>query len=57
MSALAQGDFAAEVPVSTRRDEIGAMVSTVQVFKDSLTATRQLEAETAQSAPVGGGAA
>jgi len=47
MSALARGDFAAEVPVSARRDEIGAMASAVQVFKDNLIRTRQLEEETA----------
>ncbi|GJE15044.1 HAMP domain-containing methyl-accepting chemotaxis protein [Methylobacterium longum] len=48
MSALARGE-AAEVPYRNRRDEIGAMASAVQVFKDNLIRTRQLEAETAEA--------
>ncbi|MGH1574726.1 cache domain-containing protein [Methylobacterium sp. P31] len=47
MSALAQGDFAAELPVSARRDEIGAMAAALQVFRDNMVRTRQLEEETA----------
>ncbi len=47
MRQLASGDTAVEIPSSGRRDEIGAMASTVQVFKDNLIHTRALEAETA----------
>lgn len=43
MERLASGDEAAEVPGVTRRDEIGSMARAVQVFKDNLHRTRQLE--------------
>ncbi len=49
MANLADGDVAIEVPYRARRDEIGAMASAVQVFKDNLIRTRALEAETAQA--------
>ncbi|MCJ2005614.1 methyl-accepting chemotaxis protein [Methylobacterium sp. J-092] len=49
MSVLAAGDATAEVPYRARRDEIGAMAAAVQVFKDNLIRTRQLEADTAQA--------
>ncbi|MFC6792187.1 methyl-accepting chemotaxis protein [Methylobacterium komagatae] len=49
MTALAGGDTSAEVPFRARRDEMGAMASAVQVFKDNLIRTRRLEAETAQA--------
>ncbi len=49
MTVLAGGDTSAEVPFRARRDEVGAMASAVQVFKDNLLRTRQLEAETAQA--------
>ncbi|MCJ2093052.1 methyl-accepting chemotaxis protein [Methylobacterium sp. J-072] len=49
MGVLAGGNAEAEVPYRARRDEIGAMASAVQVFKDNLIRTRQLEAETAQA--------
>ena len=49
MSSLAGGDAETEIPSLRRRDEIGAMASAVQVFKDSLIRSRQLEAETAQA--------
>ena len=49
MSVLAGGDATAEVPYRARRDEIGAMAVAVQVFKDNLIRTRQLEADTAQA--------
>ena len=49
MSVLAAGDAVAEVPFRQRRDEIGAMAAAVQVFKDNLIRTRQLEAETEQA--------
>jgi methyl-accepting chemotaxis protein len=47
MQRLASGDAAAVVPGLARADEIGAMASAVQVFKDNLIRTRQLEQETA----------
>ena len=49
MSKLAGGNVADEVPFRQRRDEIGAMAAAVQVFKDNLIHTRQLEADTAQA--------
>ncbi|MHB2205878.1 methyl-accepting chemotaxis protein [Methylobacterium sp. CM6257] len=45
MSVLAGGDTGLEVPFRSRRDEIGAMARAVQVFKDNMIRTRQLEAE------------
>ncbi|AWI91890.1 methyl-accepting chemotaxis protein [Methylobacterium sp. DM1] len=45
MTRLAEGDVAAEVPGLSRRDEIGAMAAAVQVFKESLIRTRELERE------------
>ncbi|GJD55074.1 methyl-accepting chemotaxis protein [Methylobacterium dankookense] len=47
MSTLAAGDTTVTVPGAARRDEIGAMAAAVQVFKDNLIRTRQLEEETA----------
>ncbi|MGU3541805.1 methyl-accepting chemotaxis protein [Methylobacterium sp. A52T] len=49
MTGLAAGDTGGEVPYRARRDEVGAMAAAVQVFKDNLIRTRQLEAETAQA--------
>jgi methyl-accepting chemotaxis protein len=49
MARLAEGDATIIVPGVARKDEIGAMAGTVQVFKDNLIRTRQLEAETAQA--------
>ncbi len=49
MGALAAGDASVTVPYRQRQDEIGAMASAVQVFKDNLIRTRQLEAETAEA--------
>ena len=49
MRILASGDAQSEVPFRNRRDEIGAMASAVQVFKDNLIRSRQLEEETAQA--------
>ncbi|MGE8130915.1 methyl-accepting chemotaxis protein [Methylobacterium sp. NPDC080182] len=49
MRHLASGNVAVEVSETARRDEIGAMAGAVQVFKDNLIQTRQLEAETAQA--------
>ncbi|SFL15330.1 methyl-accepting chemotaxis protein [Methylobacterium pseudosasicola] len=45
MRALAAGDASIVVPAQERQDEIGAMAAAVQVFKDNLIRTRQLEAE------------
>ncbi|WP_457106013.1 methyl-accepting chemotaxis protein [Methylobacterium sp. P5_C11] len=45
MTKLAEGSTGTEVPFRQRRDEIGAMGAAVQVFKDNLIRTRQLEAE------------
>ncbi|WP_342147970.1 methyl-accepting chemotaxis protein [Methylorubrum sp. SB2] len=47
MRRLADGDAGIEIPGGGRRDEVGAMSATVQVFRDNLIRTRQLEAETA----------
>ena len=47
MRRLAGGDTEAEIPYGGRRDEIGAMSGAVQVFRENLVRTRQLEAETA----------
>ncbi|MCJ2048673.1 MCP four helix bundle domain-containing protein, partial [Methylobacterium sp. J-070] len=49
MGTLAGGNAEAEVPYRNRGDEIGAMASAVQVFKDNLIRTQALEAETAQA--------
>ena len=47
MGVLASGDATVIVPSVGRQDEIGAMGAAVQVFKDNLIRTRQLEDETA----------
>jgi methyl-accepting chemotaxis protein len=47
MRRLAGGDAESEIPYGARRDEIGAMAGAVQVFRENLLRTRQLEAETA----------
>lgn len=47
MRQLAQGDLTVAVPGRSRKDEIGAMAAAVEVFKDSMIQTRQLEEETA----------
>ncbi|MCJ2140419.1 methyl-accepting chemotaxis protein [Methylobacterium sp. E-066] len=49
MTNLAAGDLSREVPGAERRDEIGAMASAVQIFKDGLIRMRALEEETAES--------
>ncbi|MET0530629.1 MAG: HAMP domain-containing protein, partial [Microvirga sp.] len=49
MGDLAAGDSSVLVPGIGRNDEIGAMASAVQVFKDNLIRTQALEAETAQA--------
>ena len=47
MRTLAAGDHEVSITRTGRRDEIGAMTSAVQVFKDNLVRARKLEAETA----------
>ncbi|MEE7478243.1 CHASE3 domain-containing protein [Methylobacterium hispanicum] len=47
MGRLADGDATTEVSHRDRRDEIGAIAAAVQVFKENLVRTRQLEEETA----------
>ncbi|MGU3660651.1 MULTISPECIES: methyl-accepting chemotaxis protein [unclassified Methylobacterium] len=49
MQALADGDASATVPARAYRNEIGAMARAVQVFKDNLIRSRQLEAEAAEA--------
>ena len=48
MRALADGDASVEIPARGYRNEVGAMASAVQVFKDNLIRSRALEAETAR---------
>ncbi|MBV9076524.1 MAG: HAMP domain-containing protein, partial [Methylobacteriaceae bacterium] len=45
MTSLAEGDVAAEVPHRERRDEIGRMARSVQVFKDGAIEKLRLEGE------------
>ncbi|KQQ13236.1 chemotaxis protein [Methylobacterium sp. Leaf123] len=47
MLRLAGGEAGIEIPSAGRRDELGAMAGAVQVFRDNLIRTRQLEEETA----------
>ncbi|GJD80164.1 methyl-accepting chemotaxis protein [Methylobacterium gregans] len=47
MGRLAGGDATTEVSYREREDEIGAIAGAVQVFKENLIRTRQLEEETA----------
>ena len=49
MQALAAGQLDEEIPGIGRRDEIGAMAATVQVFKDNATRIRDLEHSEAQA--------
>ena len=49
MQGLAAGDVSRRVPARGRRNEIGAMARTVQVFKDNLIRSRQIEAEAAEA--------
>jgi methyl-accepting chemotaxis protein len=50
MTSLAGGDLASTVTGVARRDEIGGMAKTVQVFKDGLLRARALEASAAEAA-------
>jgi methyl-accepting chemotaxis protein len=45
MTKLAAGDLTVEIPAQGRRDEIGEMAGTVQVFKESMAETERLRAE------------
>ncbi len=45
MLALAQGDLAGDVPGRERRDEVGAMARTVQVFKENAGRVEALEGD------------
>jgi methyl-accepting chemotaxis protein len=49
MTALSDGDLSVAVPALGRRDEIGAMANALEVFKDSLTRNKAMEAEVRQS--------
>jgi methyl-accepting chemotaxis protein len=44
MNRLAGGDFSAEVPYQTRRDEVGNMVKSVKIFRDAILRQREAEA-------------
>ncbi|MHC2017405.1 methyl-accepting chemotaxis protein [Methylobacterium sp. CM6247] len=46
MNRLAAGDVEVAIPDRTRTDELGAMASAVQVFKDGMIRNRALETET-----------
>ena len=48
MRTLAGGDTNAEIPARERRDEIGEMAASVQVFKDSMIEGNRLRAEQAK---------
>jgi methyl-accepting chemotaxis protein len=48
MERLAAGDMSVTILGTLRRDEIGGMAKTVQVFKDNALAMRRLEAERAE---------
>jgi methyl-accepting chemotaxis protein len=45
MKRLADGDLDTEVTFAERRDEIGALAGTMQVFKDSMRQAKRLRAE------------
>jgi methyl-accepting chemotaxis protein len=47
MRTMSSGDMTVEVPGVGRADEIGQMAESVQVFKDNMIRTRELEAEAA----------
>lgn len=49
MKKLADGDLATDVPGAGRRDEIGGMATTVQVFKDNAIRIRGLEQKAAET--------
>jgi methyl-accepting chemotaxis protein len=45
MNKLSAGDIDAEIPFQDRKDEVGRMAATVQIFKDGLIRAASLEAE------------
>ena len=45
MEALAEGDANSKIPALERRDEIGAMARTLQVFRDNLVERRRVQEE------------
>ncbi len=45
MRKLAEGDISTEIPDRHRRDEVGAMAQSVQIFKDNMTETARLRNE------------
>ncbi|MDE1158260.1 MAG: HAMP domain-containing methyl-accepting chemotaxis protein [Neorhizobium sp.] len=45
MGALAAGDLAVEVPGARRKDEIGAIAQSVEVFREAAIRNRELEAD------------
>ncbi|MCJ2022783.1 cache domain-containing protein, partial [Methylobacterium sp. J-067] len=49
MEGLASGRLDQAIPKATHAEEIDRMIGAVQVFKDNLIRTRQLEADTAQA--------
>ena len=49
MRALAGGDRAVSIPGIGRKDEVGQMADTVQVFKDSMIETERLREDQAQA--------
>ena len=49
MAALAGGDVTVAIPDQQRRDEIGAMARTVDVFKQTMISSRRLAGEQAQA--------
>jgi len=48
MTALAKGDTTVEVPGINRRDEIGAMATAAQIFKDNMIERQRAQAELAR---------
>ncbi len=48
MDRLAKGDLSVEVPDAVRKDEVGAMSLTVQVFKDAALEKVQMERQAAE---------
>jgi len=48
MATLARGDLAIEVPALAKKDEIGEMANSVQVFKDSMVEAERLRASQAE---------
>lgn len=49
MEALVKGDLSIDIREASRRDEIGEMAATVQIFKDNAIRIRGLEAEEAEA--------